>query len=395
MGRGRIGEMEKEKGRWKSRLLDVLIYLLYMLVGGVIGYIVAFRCRPGDDVVRFLRNIVLLSASLYVAVYVQILFHELGHLLGGKISGYRFIFFRFASCTVAKEGGHLRIRRLNVPGTSGQCLMNPPDRALEKTSFVAYFLGGCFCNLLIGGICLAAYGFLPHRDGSLLATLFLCIAIVGILFAFLNGIPLHIGGIANDGMNIRKMSQSADVRQAVFHQTRLAVLLSEGQPLTDFPDSLFQLPSEEADISDQNIASLKMMEYSIRFYQRNYAKAGALLGELYRARESLPMFIRQELNGELLFYYAYIRRDRQRARQLFTGDLEEYLEKQATLENNRILASYLLFVEKDKEQGEKTLQDAWRAAKYSLYPAVVEAEKELLAKMGAEIREWTQEDWQY
>ena len=127
-----------------------------MLVGGVLGYIVAFRYRPGDGAVLFLGKIVLLVASLYVAVYAQILFHELGHLFGGKISGYRFIFFRFASCTVAREGGHLRIRRLNVPGTSGQCLMSPPDRALENTPFVAYFLGGCFCNLLAGGISLAA-----------------------------------------------------------------------------------------------------------------------------------------------------------------------------------------------------------------------------------------------
>ncbi|MFQ9797854.1 MAG: hypothetical protein ACLR23_01890 [Clostridia bacterium] len=140
---------------------------------------------------------------------------------------------------------------------------------------------------------MAAYGFLPHRQGSLLSSLFLCMAIVGFLFAFLNGIPLHIGGIANDGMNVRKMSHSADVRQAVFHQTRLAVLLSEGQPLTDFPDSLFQLPSETPDISEENIATLKMMEYSIRFYQKEYTKAGALLGELYRARDSLPMFIQQ------------------------------------------------------------------------------------------------------
>ena len=387
--------MEREQGRWKSRLLDIAIYLSYMLVGGVLGYIVAFRYRPGDGAVLFLGKIVLLVASLYVAVYAQILFHELGHLFGGKISGYRFIFFRFASCTVAREGGHLRIRRLNVPGTSGQCLMSPPDRALENTPFVAYFLGGCFCNLLAGGISLAAYGFLPHRQGSLLSSLFLCMAIVGFLFAFLNGIPLHIGGIANDGMNVRKMSHSADVRQAVFHQTRLAVLLSEGQPLTDFPDSLFQLPSETPDISEENIATLKMMEYSIRFYQKEYTKAGALLGELYRARDSLPMFIQQELSGELLFYYAYIRRDRQRARQLFTDDLEECLVKQATLEKKRILASYLLFVEKDKEQGEKMLHSAWRAAKYSLYPAAVKAEKEMLAGMGAEIREWTQEDWQY
>ena len=84
--------MGREKGRWKSRLLDILIYLLYMLVGGVLGYIVAFRYQPGEGAAQFLWNIVLLIASLYVAVYVQILFHELGHLFWGKISGYRFIF---------------------------------------------------------------------------------------------------------------------------------------------------------------------------------------------------------------------------------------------------------------------------------------------------------------
>ena len=90
--------MEREQGRWKSRLLDIVIYLSYMLVGGVLGYIVAFRYRPGDGAVLFLGKIVLLVASLYVAVYAQILFHELGHL-------FWLSFYLFSFCILHRREG--------------------------------------------------------------------------------------------------------------------------------------------------------------------------------------------------------------------------------------------------------------------------------------------------
>ena len=69
-----------------------------------------------------------LAAAFLLALLAQITLHEGGHLVCGLLSGYRFCSFRVGSLMwMRTEDGHLRLRRLRLAGTGGQCLRAPPD----------------------------------------------------------------------------------------------------------------------------------------------------------------------------------------------------------------------------------------------------------------------------
>ena len=81
-------------------------------------------------------------------MYVQLIIHELGHLIFGLLSGYKFSSFRIGNLMLLKTGGKLKIKKLKIAGTAGQCLMSPPDMKDNKMPVIAYNLGGAILNLL-------------------------------------------------------------------------------------------------------------------------------------------------------------------------------------------------------------------------------------------------------
>jgi len=90
----------------------------------------------------------------YVAFFIiSIPVHELGHLVFGLLSGYRFSSFRLFSLVWYKENGKVLFRRSRNKLALGQCLMLPPKHE-KDFKFVWHNLGGGLFNLLIAGILL-------------------------------------------------------------------------------------------------------------------------------------------------------------------------------------------------------------------------------------------------
>ena len=103
---------------------------------------------------RLLLSCILSLVCLILAVFVQIILHEGGHLIFGLATGYRFVSFRVGSLTLIKEGGKFRFKRFSISGTGGQCLLSPPDKPYEQMPYFWYNAGGVLMNLLTGIIAL-------------------------------------------------------------------------------------------------------------------------------------------------------------------------------------------------------------------------------------------------
>lgn len=131
--------------------------------------------------------------SLILVGYSQIILHEAGHLLFGRLTGYKFISFRIGKLTLIKEKGKYKIKRFKVPGTLGQCLLLPPDVSPQQVPFVLYNLGGVFINLfsaILATVLLIVFDTIhPGLKLVLLLTAF-----IGLILALLNGIPMKVGG---------------------------------------------------------------------------------------------------------------------------------------------------------------------------------------------------------
>ena len=95
--------------------------------------------------------------GIMLSLYVSIIIHEGGHLVFGLLSGYGFSSFRIGNFMWIKQDGKIKLRRLSLAGTGGQCLMTPPEEKNGKIPVVLYNLGGVIANILLGGIFALAY----------------------------------------------------------------------------------------------------------------------------------------------------------------------------------------------------------------------------------------------
>ena len=70
--------------------------------------------------------------ALAIVLYIlQLILHEAGHYLFGRLTGYTFVSFRIDNYTWIKENGKLVLKRFKIPGTGGQCLMMPPKEDIN------------------------------------------------------------------------------------------------------------------------------------------------------------------------------------------------------------------------------------------------------------------------
>ena len=75
-------------------------------------------------------------AGILVLFYISIIVHEAGHLAFGLMSGYTFSSFRIGSLMWIKQDRKIKLRRLSIAGTGGQCLMTPPEEKNGKNPVV-------------------------------------------------------------------------------------------------------------------------------------------------------------------------------------------------------------------------------------------------------------------
>ena len=216
----------KRSERKRQRGTRAFAIVLFMAAGAAGGYLIGRSMdasgTSGDPLgtVAWLAAVVVL---LTVSYLLQIVVHEAGHLALGLATGYRFRSFRVGSYMLVEQDGRLHLKRLSIQGTGGQCLMGPPDLVDGRIPYRLYNLGGALANTLVALVAAALAFALPQR----LATIFFAfLALVGVAFALTNGLPLTVGGVNNDGKNLRAAGESPDALRAFW------VILKIGEATT-------------------------------------------------------------------------------------------------------------------------------------------------------------------
>ena len=161
--------------------------LFGLAMGGLWGVIMADYClKLAAQISMPLMRLVALAALLCLALafVLQIILHELGHLLFGLLSGYGFVSFRFGPRLLARCDLICR------------CVMCPPEPDEDGYFPLSlYSLGGICLNLLSGLLFLWLYFI---SGGILVLTLFsLSAGILGLGLGLMYALPLKY----SDGYN--------------------------------------------------------------------------------------------------------------------------------------------------------------------------------------------------
>lgn len=273
---------EKSKPRKKKVNLGGLISgAIMMIVCGAIGFFGGefIDSHLGDE--HFFINLAILLGGIYLAFFTQIILHEAGHLVFGLATGYRFVsFMAFGVIWTKGADGKLHAGRMQIAGAGGQCLMAPPAYNNGSYPFTLYNLGGVLMNLITAGLFALLAWLIPVAWLQLLLIGQVCI---GIAFALLNGLPIPVEAVQNDGKNLLCIRKDEVARRAFWVQMSLAAASAQDVRLKDMPENWFA-PLPEDKMDNAIVSAVAVLNTSRLMDKLDFAAAEAEIRRLL-ARE--------------------------------------------------------------------------------------------------------------
>lgn len=276
-----------------KKFKDIMVQVLIGAVMGGVGAFFALYALPDMDSIW---DGVVALVALVASFYLHIILHEGGHLVCGLLSGYKFVSFRIGSVILIQSKGKYAIKKFNIPGTGGQCLLDPPEMVNGKYPAKLYNLGGGLSNLLFSVIALVV---MSGLDSSLATLILFLFAAVGIVLGLMNLIPLKMGGIANDGYNILSLDKDPVGSKAFWQQLRVNTLQTEGVRLKDMDDELFDLVQSDVE-GNPLVDQMKLFWMQRLMDEKRFDEAEAWGKKLVATPRILDL-LKHIVNVELLY----------------------------------------------------------------------------------------------
>lgn len=242
----------------------------------------------------------------FVGLCFSVIAHELGHLIGGFLSGYRFVSFRILHWLWTKDAsGKIKVTKGSLlRGILGQCLMEPCEDE-EKFRYWLYNAGGGLVNL-ITGIALAIPFFFVQT--VMLRIVLIELGLSAIILGINNLFPMILGGIPNDGRNIREAGKSSDAKHSLYWMLKVNAEMSKGKCLLDFPEDTFSLPND-ADMQNYLVFQMALYRAAQIEESGDYVQSYKLLLQL--PAEKLPALYSGQMLLSRMFHELVYFRDAQ------------------------------------------------------------------------------------
>ena len=363
--------MSKKKKKFK--LMQVVPVIIFMIMGGLCGVLGSKYIN--DNNYGFM-GFVITILMLYAAILIQIIIHEGGHLIFGLLSGYKFSSFRIFNFMLIKEDGKFKIKNLSLAGTGGQCLMSPPELINGEIPYKLYNLGGSILNVIVSAIFLGVYAIWPEVQGG--SIFLLILSIVGITFAFMNGVPMRLGIIDNDGYNALSLGKNSSALKAFWIQLKVNELASKGVRLKDMPDELFVIPNNE-EMKNSMVAASGVFTCNRLIDEHKFEEAQKLINNFLKSDTAIIGLHRNLLICDEIFCKTILGNDKEEINSLLSKEQKKFMKSMKRFPSVvRTEYVYALLIEEDKNKADKIKNIFNKISKTYPYKSEIESEAELM-----------------
>jgi len=372
--------MAKQRKNKKFQWQQYTAVAFFLLLGAVCGVLMVLYLEasatadrsPGEELLTLLS----LFFLMYVAIFIHLIVHEAGHLVFGLLTGYRFSSFRILSFLWIREEGRLRLRRLSVAGTGGQCLMIPPDPVDGRFPVLLYNLGGSLMNLALSLLCLGLYwGF---GGGTYAATAALLFLVVGLILAAMNGIPMRMGQVDNDGYNALALGRDPVAMRAFWIQLKINEQIARGVRLKEMPEEWFLVPDDRA-MKNSLTAAIGAFSCNRLMDEHRFAEADAQIAQLLSVDSGMPGIYRDLLRCDRLYIELITQNRREAVEDLRTKELQKFMKSMKTFPSVlRTEYAYARLALRESAQAERIRAQFEKRAKHYPYPSDIQSERELI-----------------
>lgn len=259
--------------------------------------------------------------------------------------------------------------------------MVPPEMKDGRFPVILYNFGGVIMNLLSSAVFLGLYFLLKVFFPSLylLWLLWLFFAVMGILLAVTNGIPLRVGMVDNDGRNALSLANDPEARRAFWIQLKMNEQITAGRRLREMPEQWFAFPTEEKTQENSMTAATAVFSCNRLMDEMRFAEADARMARLLASGDGMVGLHRNGLLCDRI-YCLLLAGKREEASRLTTPALRKFLramkENPSALRTEYVLA---LLLEGDKEKAAMLRLRFAKAIEKHPYAGEALSEKELIA----------------
>ncbi len=367
---------KKKSGKWRQHLPSVF----FLLIGAVCGILIVeffWQLKAADNTtVELILTGALYLMGIYIALFLQIIIHETGHLLFGLMTGYKFSSFRIGSYMWIKKGEHIHFSRLSLAGTGGQCLMAPPEFVNGRIPFALYNMGGSLLNLAASLLFLGL--FFLFRNSILVSGLCIIAALVGFSFALVNGIPMRLGMVDNDGYNALSLGKNPEALRAFYLQLKIHEELLKGVRIKDMPEEWFVAPSVNNE-KNSLVTAISVMACNRLMDAKDFEKADDMMKTLIASDSGLVGLYRSLLTVDRIYCELIGKNRPEMLNLMLDKSLKNFMKTMKNFPSIlRTQYAYALLAEKDGIKAEQFKRQFEKVALRYPHPVDIESERELM-----------------
>lgn len=366
-----MNKSSKKKSDFKQYIGIAFMFVL----GGVLGYVL-IHCIDTYIAEKTLYEVTLLYLLfiivMYGAYFLHMIIHEAGHLIFGLLTGYKFRSFRILSFMLLKDKEKLKLRRLSIVGTGGQCIMMPPDIKNGKMPFLLYNLGGSFLNVIASVLPLVIY--FGYNDSPFL----LIFAVIGFIAALTNGVPMRTSTINNDGYNALAISKSNEALEAFWVQLKVAEQNSNGLRIKDMPAEWFEVPTDES-MKNSIVATRGVYACNRLMDEEKFSEADALMKHILEIDSGIVGVHRNLLICDRIYVELIFENREDVIKNMLTKEQKKFMKAMKSFPSViRTEYALALFFEKNKAKAEKIKKEFEKVAKTYPYAHEIDSERDLM-----------------
>lgn len=254
--------------------------------------------------------------------------------------------------------------------------MIPPDFDDGKIPVFLYNLGGSLLNLITALIGIILY--IAFADFPLIKIVMLLFSLIGIILAALNGIPMRMGSVDNDGYNAFSLSRNRKAMQSFWLQLKVNEQNANGIRLKDMPADWFVVPTDE-EMKNSMLAYVGVLCCGRLMEEHRFDEADRLISHFFEIESGISGLHRNLMSCDRVYL------------ELINENRSEVLENMLTKEQKKFMTAmksfltvlrteyvYALLAEKNTEKAEKIKLRFEKCAKSYPYSSDVQSERELI-----------------
>jgi hypothetical protein len=292
---------------------SVLSVLAFTLIGLAVGYGIGKLLKgsgPRLDIGIAIVPIAILVLWLVLAV------HELGHILGGLLAGFRFYFYAVGPLRIDRVGEQIKVsfnRTLSLWGGIAASLPDSnriADTATLRNQMLMAVAGGPIASLI--GILAAIPGNWLWTSNQHLAASLLIFAVGSFCIAFATMLPIGNAGFVNDGariLHLLRRDQAGDLWVA----SAILGSMSLNMRPRDWPAKLVEAITKDVQPTYDGVLSM-WTRHCYHLDRDEFDEARHWLNLSLTHVDTLPTAARPILHSSAALFYAHIEPDLPRAR---------------------------------------------------------------------------------